>query len=293
MKSISISIEALALLTKKSVPELEKLTKKEDGTTDQEPTEISKAVEQLIKDRFNEIGKDNHGRGTREALTAKQKAIAQKYGIVDAHPTIEELFDAIVEAEKAKGGNNGEAASQLAEQKEEIKRLKNEVKDHKAQLEKATKDRERDKIMFGVNSQIERELVAMGVVLPEDADARARAISMFSNSLTNGKNFQNKDGKFIVLKENGEPEQDENYTDLDLSAYVKKHNVFPIKQNQPPQNPVNPKGTPNGGAFTFIDADLVPTAYVKKYEALTNAGKHDEAAALKAAFTQKIDGANK
>ena len=267
---IVLSIEEAARLTGKG---------KEDFTGEN-PLDVFNSA---LAEKFNRIKTESAAMSLRNGLEKREKELAKLVG-VESFSNWEDLTTQVANKTTAKTEGN-------TDQAEKIKRLTEQLTEHKAQLKAARtetetvkKDFEHRAMLADVTNKTKQHIEGLNLSLPSDPLKRARAIDKILKMEFDGKRFQQNGDGFIVLDANGQPLQDESLNDITATQLAERSflEMYPTREQQ--KNTSNPP-TPNGEQNTvFSKDDLTPTGYFQKSRELKAAGDKDGLSQLTAEY---------
>jgi len=221
METIQISMEVLAGLlgtTSGSIAD----ALKSDGDNAKPQTEVDSWVKSALGEKFKtlrtEAHNEGHGRGTKEALSAKEKELREK-GFKGA--TIDEM---LAEASKVEPGKEltDEVIKGSEIFKKAVEKLEQKVQEKAKEVETLVQRQNEEKLNSYLTSLVEQTLKdeKSNFVLPEDQTVAQNQIRLFVDQLKKNP-WHMKDGKYQPLAPNGEdPLKDDLYNVIGAESYI-------------------------------------------------------------------------
>lgn len=255
----------LTTLFKLSNDQVADLLKKTDEEQETEILALDAARVQSWTDRSKEQFNNGHKKGTGEALTAKEKAWREKYGITDAL-TGDDLIEAIVNTAIEKAGKTGgkvEITEDVIRKhpvylkmeskfKEDLKNATDEWQGKLTEAEKAFNK----KSTFGtVRSKALDLLEGLNPVLSPDKKKAQRQKDDFIRDLEGYEYSITEDGKILILEKDGNPKQDAHGHTVSFEDFAKnlasERYDFAQSQQSSPGNGGNKTVVVGGKSITF------------------------------------------
>ncbi len=271
MDKIEITLELLGSVLGTPAGTISDAIKKEDGTIDGAKLEevIKAKIQTKLDDAKRAGATEGLGRGKREALNAKEKEIAEKYGITEALQ-MDDLLDKIIESksktpkldeDKIKGSEY--FINAMRDEKKRYQTLEEQFNQHKTDV--ATREKR-----SGVSAVLPDLLAKHKFVLPENEAIRKNVMDAFRASLfIDGVDYQVGDEIKVTNKE-GNPLLDAMHNPVTFEGFVlsKARGFFEQAKGDDRKSPGAGGGGAGGGggkAFTFPTFANIETATAHAY----------------------------
>lgn len=271
---ITFKIEDLASLTKIPAEELKgKLTNAETG--DVLPSnEINKALSDAMKKRFDAIAEGAAGRSVKDALTKRERKIAEQYGVSD-YSDLDDLIGKV--AQSNKGSFDESKIMQHPSVVAKVQDLQKAIKAEKQAAKELQQNFEKQEFSRSFRSYAKQQLKEQGYDISNE-----RAVNAYIKDLEQGNKWKKNENGFVPVDEHGYTIQ-ENHEDINFGGLVEKTTWLSKQQNGNVATPPPPGGAGNGkknmGKFTSADyADV--DSFSQKFRALSKAGEHKAASEL-------------
>ena len=248
METINVKAEVIARLTGMSIADLnDQLTNKE--TNEVLPAdEVSSKIHDLIGAKMSKVSEDQRKRGTRESLQAREREIANKYGVEKGK--LDDMIESIVEKTKAETKElvSSEQSDSVQLMQSKLDTLKQKLSDQKNEFAAKLQGFERDKVMSKVISKGVESWMSLNPSLSDDEAIKARQIDMFKQQLKSG-NYKIDGDNILVLDKDGNIKEDSNFNPVSFADHVAQNNFLPIKKqdNTNTKNPPRPSGINSAG----------------------------------------------
>ena len=248
METITIKTEVLTRLTGMSLAELNAQLTNQETEEVLSTDEVSSKIHDLIGQKMSKVSEDQRKRGTRESLQAREREIANKYGVDKGK--LDDMIVAIVEKTKAetKESLSSEQSDSVQLMQTKIDALKQKLSDQKSEFTAKIQSFEKEKIMSQVISKGVESWMSLNPSLSDDDAIKARQIEMFKQQLRSG-NYKLDGDTIVVLDSEGNIKEDSNFNPVSFADHVSQNNFLPIRKqdNQVTKNPPRPSGISSNG----------------------------------------------
>jgi len=273
---ITINLGDLASLTKIPAEELKnQLTNAETGEI-LPSDKISAALSGAMKKRFDSIAEGAAGRSVKDALTKRERKIAEQYGVSD-YTDLDDLVSKVAQANK--GSFDESKVMQHPSVVSKVKELQQAIKAEKNAAKQLQADFEQKEFNRGFRDYAKQQLHELGY-----NTENKRAVDAYLRDLQTQAKWKKTETGYIPVDEHGYQIQ-ENHEDVGFGKLVETTTWLPKTGNNNGNNPPPPPGGNGGnnksnfGKFTSADyADI--DSYTRKYKELSKAGEHKAAAEL-------------
>lgn len=275
---ITLSLGDLASLTKTPAEELKgKLTNAETGEV--LPTDkIKSALSDALKQRFDAIAEGAAGRSVKDALTKRERKIAEQYGVSE-YTDLDDLVSKVAQANK--GSFDESKIMQHPAVVAKVKDLQNAIKVEKQAAKDLQAQFDKKEFSRSFRSYAKAQLKEQGYDVSNE-----RAVNAYLRDLESNNKWKKTDNGYIPVDEHGYAIQ-ENHEDIGFNGIVEKTTWLSKQSGGNPPPPAPGQGSQGGkqnmGKFTSADYANVD-AYSKKYKELSQAGEHKAAAELEKAY---------
>lgn len=238
METITIKTEVLTRLTGMSLAELNAQLTNQETEEVLSTDEVSSKIHDLIGAKMSKVSEDQRKRGTRESLQAREREIANKYGVDKGK--LDDMIVAIVEKTKAetKEALSSEQSDSVQLMQTKIDALKQKLSDQKSEFTVKVQSFEKEKIMSQVISKGVESWMSLNPSLSDDDAIKSKQIEMFKQQLRSG-NYKLDGDTIVVLDSEGNIKEDSNFNPVSFADHVSQNNFLPIRKqdNQVTKNP--------------------------------------------------------
>jgi len=226
-------------------------------------TYFKSALEDRIYAAKREVKEQQYSRGKKEALTAKEREIREKYDLSGS--TLEDMIDELKELAKQKPDLTPEDVRNTEIYKVDVKTLKDQISDAKTASEKVVKDYRAKEVSFKARQIGEALLKKHKFVTPDWAFDDSLMSDLLYSKLNNNASTVglNEDGELMVVDASGNQLMDDKTVSaISFEKYFvdTASKIFKVAESDGRESPGNENkaaapAAGSGGSFQAIKSD--------------------------------------